>query len=98
MGLKGNLTCGEILEQLVHANSIKRIRNIVFMGMGEPMNNYEQVRAGAPAGLGCKAWRAWCPLLRPAPGAVHAGGRLAGARPGASPPPVLPRRSSRLCR
>ena len=54
MGLKGNLTCGEILEQLVHANSIKRIRNIVFMGMGEPMNNYEQVRGGAPAAC---CWR-----------------------------------------
>ena len=31
MGLKGNLTTGEILEQLVHANAVMPIRNIVFM-------------------------------------------------------------------
>ena len=43
MGLKGNLTCGEILEQLVHAISRVQVRKIVFMGMGEPLNNYEQV-------------------------------------------------------
>ena len=37
MGLTGNLTTGEILEQLVHANSAggHRVKNIVFMGMGE---------------------------------------------------------------
>jgi hypothetical protein len=46
MGLRGNLTCGEILEQLVHANVRTRVRNIVFMGMGEPLNNYEQVGRG----------------------------------------------------
>ena len=31
MGLKGNLTTGEILEQLVHASAVMPIRNIVFM-------------------------------------------------------------------
>lgn len=31
MGLKGNLTCGEIIEQLVHARQHRNIRNIVFM-------------------------------------------------------------------
>lgn len=31
MGLKGNLTEGEILEQLVHASAVSRVRNIVFM-------------------------------------------------------------------
>jgi adenine C2-methylase RlmN of 23S rRNA A2503 and tRNA A37 len=32
MGLKGNLTAGEIIEQLVHANAMgNRIRNVVFM-------------------------------------------------------------------
>lgn len=45
MGIIGNLTAGEILEQLVLANSITRIRNVVFMGMGEPLNNYENVKA-----------------------------------------------------
>ncbi|KAL9271506.1 Ribosomal RNA large subunit methyltransferase N-like protein [Drosera capensis] len=40
MGFKNNLSAGEIVEQLVHASSISSIRNIVFMGMGEPLNNY----------------------------------------------------------
>lgn len=31
MGLKGNLSCGEIVEQLVHALRVTPIRNIVFM-------------------------------------------------------------------
>eukprot|EP00854_Cymbomonas_tetramitiformis_P020500 gene20500-24572_t len=43
MGLIGDLTAGEILEQLVMANKITPIRNIVFMGMGEPLNNYAEV-------------------------------------------------------
>ncbi|TQD98206.1 hypothetical protein C1H46_016160 [Malus baccata] len=30
----------QIVEQLVHASRISPIRNIVFMGMGEPLNNY----------------------------------------------------------
>jgi adenine C2-methylase RlmN of 23S rRNA A2503 and tRNA A37 len=44
MGIIGDLTSGEIIEQLVHANSITRIRNVVFMGMGEPLNNYENLK------------------------------------------------------
>ena len=70
MGLRANLTCGEMLEQvprgpipatppprlfpspalthcvtlqLMHANAITPIRNVVFMGMGEPLDNYEEV-------------------------------------------------------
>lgn len=43
MGLVGNLMAGEILEQLMHANKIEKIRNVVFMGMGEPLDNYDQV-------------------------------------------------------
>ncbi|GFP88637.1 dual-specificity RNA methyltransferase rlmn 1 [Phtheirospermum japonicum] len=43
MGFKKNLTSGEIVEQLVHASRISAIRNIVFMGMGEPLNNYNAV-------------------------------------------------------
>ena len=53
MGLKGNLTNGEILEQIVHAKCVLKdsndnnincdIRNIVFMGMGEPLDNYDEV-------------------------------------------------------
>ncbi|GLC58406.1 hypothetical protein PLESTB_001355300 [Pleodorina starrii] len=45
MGLKGHLNAGEIVEQLLHARAVTRIRNIVFMGMGEPLNNYEAVRS-----------------------------------------------------
>lgn len=43
MGELGNLSTGEILEQLIHARAYSPIRNIVFMGMGEPLNNYEAV-------------------------------------------------------
>jgi adenine C2-methylase RlmN of 23S rRNA A2503 and tRNA A37 len=43
MGLLGNLTGGEICEQLYHANTIEKIDNIVFMGMGEPLSNYDSV-------------------------------------------------------
>ena len=47
MGLMSNLTAGEILEQVAHANKIEKIRNVVFMGMGEPLDNYKQVLAAA---------------------------------------------------
>ncbi|KAI9123996.1 hypothetical protein K1719_005296 [Acacia pycnantha] len=40
MGFKSNLSSGEIVEQLVHASCLSEIRNVVFMGMGEPLNNY----------------------------------------------------------
>lgn len=49
LGLKRNLTSGEILAQLVLANrDLKNsgrepITNVVFMGMGEPLDNYEEV-------------------------------------------------------
>ncbi|MCP4752876.1 MAG: 23S rRNA (adenine(2503)-C(2))-methyltransferase RlmN, partial [Proteobacteria bacterium] len=45
MGLKRNLTPGEIVEQVLNAHSLlpegENIRNIVYMGMGEPFHNYE---------------------------------------------------------
>jgi adenine C2-methylase RlmN of 23S rRNA A2503 and tRNA A37 len=40
MGFKSHLSATEILEQLMHANSIHSIDNVVFMGMGEPFDNY----------------------------------------------------------
>ena len=50
MGLKRNLSSGEILAQLVLANQIVqkradegRVTNVVFMGMGEPLDNYDAV-------------------------------------------------------
>jgi hypothetical protein len=45
MGLIAELTPGEIVEQLVHARAVKTVRNVVFMGMGEPLNNYNAVAA-----------------------------------------------------
>ncbi len=48
MGLARNLSAGEIVEQAVAASRAlppgRMLRNIVFMGMGEPLHNYEAVR------------------------------------------------------
>lgn len=44
MGIIGDLTAGEIIEQVIYANVITKIRNVVFMGMGEPLNNWENVK------------------------------------------------------
>jgi sorting nexin-8 len=49
MNLLANLEAGEILEQLYHANKVEKIRNIVFMGMGEPLDNYEAVLSAVRA-------------------------------------------------
>jgi 23S rRNA (adenine2503-C2)-methyltransferase len=55
MGLLRNLTMGEIVDQVLHINDYalekhgKRITNIVYMGMGEPMHNYEAVMQSAHA-------------------------------------------------
>ncbi|KAJ3076049.1 sorting nexin [Quaeritorhiza haematococci] len=45
MGLLGNLTSGEILEQLIHVMRFTKgvLSNVVFMGMGEPLDNYANV-------------------------------------------------------
>jgi len=45
MGLKRKLQAGEIVEQVLLARRIsdKKISNVVFMGMGEPFNNYDEV-------------------------------------------------------
>lgn len=48
MGLIRNLTSEEIVEQVIHVGRFlkqkgKRVSNVVYMGMGEPMNNYDQV-------------------------------------------------------
>jgi 23S rRNA (adenine2503-C2)-methyltransferase len=49
MGFKRNLSSGEILLQILLANilqdnkSQKRISNVVFMGMGEPLDNFDEV-------------------------------------------------------
>jgi sorting nexin-8 len=75
MGIRGNLTTGEILEQVVHAdrilaeeaiknnlkenerkNNLDLVRNVVFMGMGEPMNNYDNVVQACRGLIDCKRW------------------------------------------
>jgi 23S rRNA (adenine2503-C2)-methyltransferase len=47
MGLHANLTAGEIVDQVVWSRRLygdePRISNIVFMGMGEPLHNYDHV-------------------------------------------------------
>lgn len=45
MGLKGSLLSGEILQQLYYIKNIlnEPVRNVVFMGMGEPLENYDEV-------------------------------------------------------
>lgn len=46
LGLQRNLTSGEILSQIILANhslEVRKVSNIVFMGMGEPLDNYDEV-------------------------------------------------------
>ncbi|HET7489198.1 MAG TPA: 23S rRNA (adenine(2503)-C(2))-methyltransferase RlmN [Acidimicrobiales bacterium] len=49
-GFQRNLTAGEIVEQVVRAGAEarrrgRRLSNVVFMGMGEPLANYDKVWA-----------------------------------------------------
>lgn len=58
MGMAHNLSAAEVLDQVVQANILlrdegRRVRNIVFMGMGEPLHNeaaLHQVLASLTAG------------------------------------------------
>ncbi|KAA3205288.1 23S rRNA (adenine(2503)-C(2))-methyltransferase RlmN [Akkermansia sp. BIOML-A49] len=45
LGLRRNLSAGEITGQILSAESIagKRINNLVFMGMGEPLANFDNL-------------------------------------------------------
>ncbi len=63
-----NVTAGEIVDQIVDLNTRsleghgRRLSNIVYMGMGEPLSNYDEVvrsvrRATAVDGLGIAARR-----------------------------------------
>jgi 23S rRNA (adenine2503-C2)-methyltransferase len=69
MGLRNNLSAGEIASQVVWATraaamlpewSPRRVTNVVFMGMGEPMSNYRATRDAVsmlldPAGMNLAA-------------------------------------------
>ena len=59
-GFHGNLSAGDILNQLFSIPECEQLTNVVFMGMGEPMDNLDAVLAAtevltAPWGL------AWSP-------------------------------------
>lgn len=43
MGFKGNLSVNEILNQVYSVPDAEKLTNIVFMGMGEPLDNYDNV-------------------------------------------------------
>src|SRR5688500_13592624 len=46
MGLVRNLSAGEIVDQVYRARDLlegRRITNLVYMGMGEPLHNYKEV-------------------------------------------------------
>lgn len=58
-GLAGNLDVGQIVEQIVQLGR-ESISNVVFMGMGEPLSNYDSVTRAirilnAPWGIGLGA-------------------------------------------
>jgi 23S rRNA (adenine2503-C2)-methyltransferase len=67
LGYRGNLSAEEIVEQVYHAGHIAhrrqcRLRNVVYMGMGEPLHNLEAVAASlriltAEAGFGLSPQR-----------------------------------------
>jgi 23S rRNA (adenine2503-C2)-methyltransferase len=68
MGYRRHLAAGEIVSQVVHASrsarahGLPRVRNVVFMGMGEPLHNYDEVMAAVdilrdPSGLAIGAER-----------------------------------------
>ena len=65
-GLQRDLTAGEIVEQFLHLrreahNLGRRLQTIVFMGMGEPLLNYENlitaIQRIADPSLGAIGWR-----------------------------------------
>ena len=67
MGIRRNLSCGEITGQVVtmlnaHGHPAQTPVNLVFMGMGEPLHNLDQVMAAFalltdPKGLAIPPWR-----------------------------------------
>ncbi|WP_165041004.1 23S rRNA (adenine(2503)-C(2))-methyltransferase RlmN [Dysgonomonas sp. ZJ709] len=43
-GFNGNLTANEILNQMYSVREAEALTNVVFMGMGEPLDNYEELK------------------------------------------------------
>ena len=42
-GFEGNLSAGDILNQILHLPEFENLTNFVFMGRGEPMDNYDAI-------------------------------------------------------
>jgi len=42
-GFQGNLTAGEILNQIFNLPDFEKLTNVVYMGMGEPLDNLDEV-------------------------------------------------------
>ncbi len=59
-GFHGNLTAAQIINQVLSVDESRALTNIVFMGMGEPMDNLSAVE-GAIAVLTEKWGMAWSP-------------------------------------
>ncbi len=60
MGFLRNLTAGEIVDQILQVKALtgRRVTNVVFMGMGEPLLNYDNVLRAAEiitSGIGIAA-------------------------------------------
>lgn len=47
MGFEGNLSVNEILNQIYSVPGSAQLTNLVFMGMGEPLDNYDNVMKAA---------------------------------------------------
>ncbi|MCX5696869.1 MAG: 23S rRNA (adenine(2503)-C(2))-methyltransferase RlmN [Candidatus Omnitrophica bacterium] len=43
LGFKRNLTCAEMLDEVLYLQSSHKLTHIVFMGTGEPLDNYDNV-------------------------------------------------------
>jgi len=88
MGLENNLTAGEIASQVVWgaraaarlpASPARRVTNVVFMGMGEPMANYRATRDAItrlldPAGMDLGARHVTVSTVGIVPGILHIAG------------------------
>lgn len=59
-GLQDNLTTGEILNQVYSVPGSEEITNLVFMGMGEPLDNYKSVKKASEL-LQAEYGLAWSP-------------------------------------
>lgn len=61
-GFHGNLNVADILNQILSIHETNKLTNIVFMGMGEPLDNYDAIRQTlevltATWGLAWSPWR-----------------------------------------